>query len=428
LTNNNLITGGTLSIGIAACCGNIITNSATGTISFGDSSYGIEVGNGNAVSNAGTIVVGNGTSGNGPSVGILVGGSGNTITNSGHITAGNGDGLGVASGILVLGAGNTATNSGQIDVGNVGIGMGSFLGAGSGNTFINTAGGVIRAGETSFGIYGGDGNTVRNDGTIIVGNTSYGIGFDSGNDIVNAGSVFAPNGFAIVGQSDNTITNNGTLVGAIALTGFDNTFINRGYIIGGDPASFTPTFPSFVGGTLINDPNGTIAVRVAPSFNDSYQADTVTLNGGRLHIVVTPGLHGTTTVYSQATTGASPLQTCGCSPDLTGTFDTVSTSSPFFVATPDYSTPGEVDVTLTRLGFGAVPGLTPNQQAVGNALEHGYSTGLTGNAATFYGNLFTTGSVTVLDQLSGAGTAAAQDASFSAAGLFNNAMMQQGLA
>jgi hypothetical protein len=210
LTNNNLITGGMLSVGIAACRGNIITNSATGTISLGDSSYGIEVGNDNAVSNAGTIVVGNGTSGSGPSAGILAGGSGNIITNSGHITAGNGDGFGVASGILVLGTGDTATNSGRIDVGNVGIGMGSFFGGGSGNTFINTAGGVIRAGDTSFGIYGGDSNIVRNDGTIIVGNGSYGIGFDSGNDIVNSGSVYAPNGFAIVGLSDNTITNTGT--------------------------------------------------------------------------------------------------------------------------------------------------------------------------------------------------------------------------
>jgi uncharacterized protein with beta-barrel porin domain len=428
LTNNNLITGGMLSIGISACCGNTITNSATGTIRLGDSSEGIKASSNNVVSNAGSIVVGNGNSANGPSVGILAFGSGNTITNSGHITAGNGDGLGIASGILVLGANNTVTNSGQIDVGSVGIGMGWFFGPGSGNTFINTSGGVIRAGDTSFGIYGGDGNAVRNDGTIIVGNAAYGIGFGSGNDILNSGSVFAPNGIAIFGLSDNTITNTGTLQGSIVLGGPDNTFINRGYIISGDPSSFTTPFPSFFGGTLINDPDGTIAVRVAPSFNDSYQADTITLNGGRLHIVVTPGLYGTTTVYSQATTGASPLQTCGCSPDLTGTFDTVSTSSPFFVATPDYTTAGEVDVTLTRLGFGSVPGMTPNQQAVGNALERGYSTGLSGNAATLYGSLFTANSVAVLDQLSGAGTAAAQDASFSAAALFNNAMMQQGVA
>jgi outer membrane autotransporter protein len=158
-----------------------------------------------------------------------------------------------------------------------------------------------------------------------------------------------------------------------------------------------------------------------PSFSDSYEANTITLNGGRLHIVVTPGLYGSTTVYS-------PIQTCGCGGTLTGTFDTVTSSSPFFVTTPDYSTPGEVDVTLTRLGFGSVPGMTPNQQAVGNALERGYSTGLTGNAATFYGNLFTASAVGVLDQLSGAGTAAAQDASLSATSLFNNAMMQQGLA
>src|SRR5262249_17832833 len=57
---------------------------------------------------------------------------------------------------------------------------------------------------------------------------------------------------------------------------------------------------------------------------------------------------------------------------------------------PFYDPTTSVDVTLTRTPFGAVAGLTANQRAVGNALEAGYSTTLTGPAATLYTNLLMT--------------------------------------
>src|SRR5262249_2343001 len=60
------------------------------------------------------------------------------------------------------------------------------------------------------------------------------------------------------------------------------------------------------------------------------------------------------------------------------------------------------DVTLTRTPFGAVPGLTRNQQAVGNALEAAFSTTLTGPAAALYTSLLMTGTSGALSQLSGA--------------------------
>src|SRR5262249_60518948 len=72
----------------------------------------------------------------------------------------------------------------------------------------------------------------------------------------------------------------------------------------------------------------------------------------------------------------------------------LSLSGPFY-------DPTSVNVTLTRTPFGAVAGLTANQQAVGNALEAAYSTTLTGPAATLYTNLLMTGTPDVLSQLSG---------------------------
>ena len=90
------------------------------------------------------------------------------------------------------------------------------------------------------------------------------------------------------------------------------------------------------------------------------------------------------------------------------------------------STGCNIDLTLTRIPFGSVPGLTENQRAVGNALELSYSTTLTGNLAAFYGNLLASTSVGVLDQISGEGTAGTQTAAFSAATMFNSVLMGQG--
>ena len=84
-----------------------------------------------------------------------------------------------------------------------------------------------------------------------------------------------------------------------------------------------------------------------------------------------------------------------------------------------------VDLSLTRIGFGSVPGETKNQRAVGAGLDAAYSTTLTGNAATFFGNLFAATSVGVLDNLSGEGTTALQNASFDAGSQFNNAVLNQ---
>jgi subtilase-type serine protease len=101
--------------------------------------------------------------------------------------------------------------------------------------------------------------------------------------------------------------------------------------------------------------------------------NTATL-GGALGVTVTPGLYGLSTPYTLLTAGAINGQFAQ--------FMSVSPPSAFLsLSTPTY-TPTSVGVTLTRTPFGALAGLTANQRAVGNALEAGYSTTLTGPAAT----------------------------------------------
>src|SRR5262249_58167968 len=100
-------------------------------------------------------------------------------------------------------------------------------------------------------------------------------------------------------------------------------------------------------------------------------ADTATL-GGTLGVTVTPGLYGRSTTYTLLTAGAINGQFAQFISTPPSAF--LSLSGPFY-------DPTSVDVTLTRTPFGAVPGLTRNQQAVGNALEAAFSTTLTGPAA-----------------------------------------------
>jgi outer membrane autotransporter protein len=143
-------------------------------------------------------------------------------------------------------------------------------------------------------------------------------------------------------------------------------------------------------------------------------ANTATL-GGTLGVAVTPGLYGLSTQYTLLSAGAISGQFAQfLSSPPRSSF--LSLSGPFYDAT-------SVDVTVTRTPFGAVPGLTRNQRAVGNALEGAYSTTLTGPAATLYTNLLMTGTPDALSQLSGEGITAAQNTAFASGTMFDALLM-----
>src|SRR3984893_16246028 len=143
-------------------------------------------------------------------------------------------------------------------------------------------------------------------------------------------------------------------------------------------------------------------------------ANTATL-GGTLGVAVTPGLYGLSTQYTLLSAGAISGQFAQfiSSPPRSAF---LSLSGPFYDAT-------SVDVTVTRTPFGAVPGLTRNQRAVGNALEGAYSTTLTGPAATLYTNLLMTGTPDALSQLSGEVATGAQQPAFELMNEFMSVML-----
>jgi uncharacterized protein with beta-barrel porin domain len=131
--------------------------------------------------------------------------------------------------------------------------------------------------------------------------------------------------------------------------------------------------------------------------------NTATL-GGTLGVTVTPGLYGLSTQYMLLTAGA-----------ISGQFAQFISSPPpssFLSLSGPFYTPTSVDVTVTRTPFNAVPGLTQNQRAVGNALETAYLTTLTGPAAMLYTNLLMTGTPEALTLLSGESATGAQTGAF----------------
>jgi outer membrane autotransporter protein len=458
IVNSGSLTAGDNGFGVFASDGNTFTNS--GTISVGNSSAGVLINDNNTISNRGTISAG--TNGAGISAN-----DGNTITNAGSITVGDGFGsYGIAavfnnvvvnSGTVTVGIGGTGiaidantalpvfnsfTNSGSINIGNFGIGVIIT----DNHRALNS--GTISTGNFGIGLQAFNNNIVTNTGTITVGTSGSGIQFrGTGSVLDNFGTIRATGGgFSIDACSCSAVSNafnnkaGGTLDGYMNVDGIGNTVTNSGLITITDPAAPLIGYPTFLlantslagaGNAFVQTATGTLALRMDNTgLIDNLSADAITARG-TLKIVIQNQLYANTT-FSGTGVGLTVYGAGTLGNTITSGFDHYVASSPFFTVTPIYDSGDPTNYTsltfqLDRLGFGSVAGATHNQTAVGNVLEAGYSTGLTGALATFYSNLLAATSLGVLDQLSGAGTAAAQDGAFTAGSQFGNAMFQQGM-
>jgi uncharacterized protein with beta-barrel porin domain len=376
-------------------------------------------------------------------VGIAIGGDG-TVTNAGTITALGAGGVGIAAlDNAALPVAANIVNSGSIAVvDGLGIQTGDF------HFVLNT--GAISGGVGAFGIVVGNDSRVDNYGTItaLAGGTGVQL-FGDRNTLNNFGTIAVTGGIGVSIDGATNVINN---AGMIRATGLGSSalltcacgvaaVINTGTIDGQifldvgsaltnsglvtvtdtDANNTVGSFAHIAGENFVQTATGTLALRVtSDGRNDSLGTASVTSTvtlAGTLRALVQPGLYGNATTYINVVTSGA---------NITTQFDSVTSSSPFFAASAVYN-PATIDLNLTRIPFGSVPGMTPNQRTIGNALEGAYSTTLAGNAATFFSNLLAATSVTALDQLSGEGTSAAQNAAFSAGSLFNGAMQTQGL-
>lgn len=428
---NNVTNLGTIDVttflgaGIFATDDNLILNAATGLINVtGGDAVGIFVGDRNVVVNAGRIVV----NGAGNAAGVVVN-SGSTVTNTGTVSVIGDGNTGLSPGnstdvtifndnlIDVSGAGavgifghvdTAATNRGTINV----TGAGAAGMAGIGTTFDGPD--FVNNGRINVTAAGAAGVSIRAQGF-------------GGGTLVNNGTIFAsvPGSFAIqttvqFGGSGTDLTNNGLVDGPVSLTpGFGgDLFTNNGTLTVSSAAIPIGNVFAMPGTLFTQSAGGTLGLRVTsnPAVFDMLTADIATL-AGTLRAVVQPGLYANVTVFPGVVTTI-----CGC----TSNFDRAVSSSPFFTAASALNG-FDIDLTLTRVPFNAVTGLTRNQLAVASTLEPLYSVALGGNAATFFSNLLAATSVGVLDQISGQGYSGAQTAAFEAGSFFNAAMTSQGM-
>jgi uncharacterized protein with beta-barrel porin domain len=355
--------------------------------------------------------------------------NGATVTCTGIDTTGVGNGTqnnvtaNVLSGASITLGNSSIGNTADINLNaNSSITNNGTIAVGSANSlFVNQAIGVAM----------GANSAITNNGTITTGTNGIGIKFlGDGSSFTNNGIISAgANGATLLTLFNNTtITNTGTVDGQIFLFGNGHLFTNSGLITITNPATGSggASGTSAINGTFTQTAAGTLALRVNNAGGaDGLEALTVNL-GGKLGAVVQPGLYANSTLYTQVILTLSPI---------TSTFAqtlafAAGTTTPlaFFTVTPTYkafSGLGTIDLTLNRVGFGAVAGETLNEQRVGNALNSLYSTSLTGNSATIFTNLLQATSVKVLDRLSGEGAAGAQNTAFFAGSMFMSTLLDQ---
>jgi uncharacterized protein with beta-barrel porin domain len=197
-----------------------------------------------------------------------------------------------------------------------------------------------------------------------------------------------------------------TIANGGALSLMDPRIANPSY--DGPAGGYLNAFTVASGGTLVLDlplSSGGSAIAAAgiralaaPMPIQVIAANTVTLSGAlQLNLSTPNGLFGDFYSFDDIIDANT----------LNGTFSSVvtSTGTPLLTPVAVYDSGANVDLTITRVGFGAVPGLTGNQGAVGGGIEAVYDPALTGPFAGLLANLFlldATDYPVALEQLTGA--------------------------
>jgi len=322
-----------------------------------------------------------------------------------------------SAGMSVIGVNNTVTNAGTITVGDHPFSSGISTG-GAGAIVTNT--GTISAGGLGVGIFAaGVNSTITNAGRV----TSEIAMSGANSTLINTGTVRVPDGASInVFGPTISVINSGTLDGIISMRGAGDLLTNSGVItITGRRYGLHDD----VTGTFTQTAAGTLALRVNPAGGYDKMAVTGTANlAGMLGVVLQPGLYASTTTYAGMLTATNPITTKFAQTSAFAPGTTIPITQVFLTITATYNA-NSVDITVNRAAFGALPGETRNQQAIGNGLNAAYAPTLTGAPATFFTNLLQATSVGVLDNLSGEGTSGTQNTAFVAGNMVMTTLFDQ---
>ncbi|MEP9376046.1 autotransporter domain-containing protein [Aquabacter sp. CN5-332] len=264
---------------------------------------------------------------------------------------------------------------------------------------------------TIAGIY----NPIRNTGTLTSSATNAAaLSGGKGDDIVNSGTVRVSGngGIGMRGETYGVLTNTGTVVStgiagaAVEMHGLYGTLLNYGILQTSAESDALRTGPDSYGTVIVNTGiiDGRLAATAGPekrfensgwlgvsgtgvSITHLLSGTFVQTSAGTLSLRVTSdGTTDTLGITGVARLAGSlqvPFQTSNLSnaytliratDGMTGTFETLATSGlPGFMSASLAYAPTSVTVNLTS-GMAKLPGLTPNQGAVGAGLDRAFNT------------------------------------------------------
>lgn len=326
----------------------------------------------NAASGSSTVVTSSGNitaQGNGIDARATGGGGDVTVTHTGDITS-NG-----ASGIYAraFGTADITVNGGTISGATAGIQI-AF-----GTSNITVGSGATVTGGTAAILGGGGSDTVNNSGTIS-GLTDLGIG----NNTVNNFGTMTANSTAIkAGSGDDTVNNSGTITGDIDLGGGVNAFNN----LAGGVFNSGATVDLGAGNTLTNSgtlaPGGagtvqttTLTGNFVQSASGTFAVDVnaASATADRLNVSGTAQLAGA--VVPRFLNMSATQQAFTIVSATGGATNNGLTVQDTAVMKFQLLFPNQTDVQLNVLGVNfAPPGMTQNQQTVGDNLQQAFVDG-----------------------------------------------------
>lgn len=195
----------------------------------------------------------------------------------------------------------------------------------------------------------------------------------------------------------------------------------------GPAGGYVDSFTLASGGVLAIDlavssnPSG-IAALAAPTPPPVIVTNTANLAGTlRVHLTSPNGLFGDAYSFDDVIDATT----------IIGNFSSVvsSTGSPLLAVTATKDAFANIDITVQRVSFGAVPGLTFNQGAVGDGIEQVYDPSQTGPFGDLLANLFLLDAADyplALEQLTGAQTAGYLQAVRNGDQTLNSVITEQG--
>ena len=234
-----------------------------------------------------------------------------------------------------------------------------------GDDLVNN-GSITTAGVNSIGIHSDSYGVVTNNGTIEArGLTGAGVDLNGAyGTLLNNGTITAVLGADAVRTGPTaigaTVVNTGTIDGRVIVSAGDQVRFENGGWLGISAAG--AGVPHVISGTFVQTAAGTLVLRVADKENDALQvAGTVRLAGAETSIFQSPSGLARSYVIVSAAGG------------VMGTFDTsTAVGLPSFVSAALGYAQNDVTLDLTS-GMGEQAGLSPNQAAVGRALDTAFN-------------------------------------------------------